>query len=105
MKLILKNSELILRSIRKEYVKVGPTNDALIAYTQANSGDFVTGYKGANADCGVANINRVTKINFRVSDGGDGVNRGGTKFFKMTIEDNVCTGIVEVASYTTSALA
>lgn len=103
MKLILKNSELILRAIGKEYVKVGPTNENLLAYTQANSGDFVHGYKAANADCGGANINRVTKINFRVSDGGDGVNRGGTKFFKMTIEDNVCTGMVEVASYTYNA--
>lgn len=86
-----------------EPVLVGPATSAISSFTQANSGDLTTGYKAANISCKGTNIQKVTKINFRVSDGGSGTNRGVTAFFKMRIENNTCTLMDEVARYTYNA--
>lgn len=104
MKLVLKNSSLVFKGAQMEPVSVGPSLSIISDLTAKNSGDATAGYKGANTACKGTNIQRVTKINFKVSDGGgEGTNRGYTVFFKMTVVNNQCTGMVEVARYTYNA--
>lgn len=103
MKLVLKNSSLVFKSAKMEPVSVGPSLSIISNLTKKNSGDLSSGYKGANVACKGTNIQRVTKINFKVSDGGEGTNRGYMVFFKMTVVNNQCTGMVEVARYTYNA--